>query len=111
MARKNTPSAPVEDILESLSGIERAEPKPFFFTRLQARMSREADPSLWGKTVSLLSRPAIAMATLFLILLINGYFVFNRMHPSPSTPEEVTYQALAVEYTNLNAPALYDTNP
>ena len=110
MSRKSTHSPQVEEILESLNGIEKAEPRPFFFTRLQARMARESDPSVFGRAISVFSRPAVVMATLLVFLLVNGYFLFNRMSPSQPATEEVTYQALAVEYTNLNAPALYDSN-
>lgn len=58
----------IEQTLRSLDGIERATPKPFFFTRVQARLDRHTAP---GRNTTWVFRPAYVMASLGLVLLLN----------------------------------------
>jgi hypothetical protein len=109
MAKKRLSDSQVEEILDSLTGIGKAEPRPFFYTRLQARMSAETDSSAWGRAVALISRPAVALAMLVVFLLVNGYILFNRVERDPVQAQEQSYQALAVEHADV--PALYASNP
>ena len=58
----------IEKTLLSIQGIERASPKPFFQTRVEARLNRcgkEKSASAW------LFRPAWVAASLGLVLLLN----------------------------------------
>lgn len=58
----------VEKTLSSLEGIERATPKPFFSTRVEARLHQRlttAMPSTW------VFRPAWVAASLGLVLVLN----------------------------------------
>lgn len=84
--------------LESLDGIQRAEPQPFFFTRLKARLERE-DKSVWEMIGSLLARPAIAVAGLFLILALNVFILVEKDTTTISQP-----------YTSDNMQTLEDDN-
>ena len=65
----------IENALNSLSGIERAGTDPFFFTRLEARMT--AEKSIWEKVSAFLSQPVIAIAGIFLVLMINSIVIFS----------------------------------
>jgi hypothetical protein len=67
----------VEAILNSLDGIERAAPEPFFYTRLMARMDQLND-SPWNKWLQILSKPSIAVAILSLFILLNGVMLFSK---------------------------------
>jgi hypothetical protein len=58
----------VEKTLNSLDGIKRAEPKPFFYTRLQARMEQQLQSKVSG---SWSVRPVYAFATLAIVFMIN----------------------------------------
>lgn len=109
MSKKRLTDRQVEEILDSLSGLGKAEPRPFFYTRLQARMSAETDTSAWGKAVALVSRPAVALAMLAIFLLVNGYILFNRVERDPAHAQEQSYQALALEQSDI--PAIYVSNP
>jgi hypothetical protein len=109
MAQKRLTDRQVDEILDSLSGMEKAEPRPFFYTRLQARMSAETDMSAWGRAVALVSRPAVALGMLVVFLLVNGYILFNRVERDPLPAQESSYQALAVEHSDI--PDLYVSNP
>ena len=67
----------VEATLESLDGIQRAEPTPYFFTRLKARLERD-QKNIWEKTGMFLARPAVAIAGLFFILALNAFILFQK---------------------------------
>ena len=60
----------VEKTLESLDGMKRAEPQPFFYTRLIARLEREPK-NIWELAGSILARPAVAIVGLCMILAFN----------------------------------------
>ncbi|HEX6191719.1 MAG TPA: hypothetical protein VFZ42_05110 [Chitinophagaceae bacterium] len=76
MKSKNELERKVQQTLESLDGISRAEPKPFFYTRLTARLQRDV-PSVWESIGSFISRPAVAIATLCVILALNALILFR----------------------------------
>ena len=72
----------VERTLNSLDGIQRAEPQPWLFARIQGRLMRE-ERTVWGTMSSLLAKPAIAIAGLCFILIMNGFILFNQEKESP----------------------------
>jgi len=83
-----------EETLESLDGIKRAEPQPFFYTRLKARLERD-QKSWWETTGSFLARPVTVIACLGFILVFNAFILFNQDSNSDqtatgSTPDVVT---------------------
>ena len=71
----------IEDTLNSLDGIQRAEPQPFFYTRLIGRLQRE-QRNVWEKMGSFLSRPVVVIAGLVLILVMNAFMLLQQ---SPGT--------------------------
>lgn len=66
----------VEETLESLGGIQRAEPTPFLYTRIRARLERE-EKNTWEKLAAILAKPAVAFAGLFVIVGLNAFLLFN----------------------------------
>ena len=89
------PKFTTEEIINSLEGIQRAEPPPFLYTRVYARLlARQNSTEL--TLFSFVTRPAFVMAIALLIVLMNGYFMANR-NGMLNTQEEVG-QSLAVEY-------------
>jgi hypothetical protein len=70
----------IEAVLNSLDGIEKAAPQPFFYTRLLARME-QVNASPWNKWMVLLSKPAVAVGILSFFILLNGLMLFS--HGSP----------------------------
>ena len=77
----------VEETLKSLDGARRATPQPWLFSRIKARLSREEaeDRTVWGAWASFLSRPAVVIAGLCVILLFNGVLLFNETAVSPAS--------------------------
>lgn len=96
----------VEDTLNSLDGMERAEPQPFLYTRLTARLQR-APSNFWERSVRYLSRPVVAVACLLLVLAANGFALINRANTSSEQTE-----LLADDYSggdmNANASVFFD---
>ena len=66
-----------EEALNSLDGIQRAAPAPYFFTRLSARMERN-EKNIWEKFGTFISRPTVAFATICFILVLNTMALFKR---------------------------------
>ena len=70
----------LENALESLDGIQRATPPPYFYTRLKAKMARQDRE--WGGIVSVISKPVFAIAVACAVLLVNSW-VFYRADVKP----------------------------
>lgn len=66
----------IEDALNSVDDIQRAEPKPFLLTRINAKMNN-GTASIWEKVGWFITRPAVAFTGLFLIILINVMVMMN----------------------------------
>jgi|SRR5688572_13337702 hypothetical protein len=72
----------VEQTLESLDGIQRAEASPYFFTRLKARLSKEDKE--WGGIAGVISRPVYALAMICVILMVNVWIAMDNEQDDPS---------------------------
>ncbi len=83
MKQRNDIEKRVEEALNSLDGIQRAEPQPWLFSRVKGRLTQE-EKTAWGTISSFLARPAIAIAGLCFILILNGVLLFNQEKESPS---------------------------
>jgi|SRR5690606_19246008 hypothetical protein len=97
--------------LNSLDGIRRAEPKPWLYTRIMKRLDKEEDRSIWGAISSFLARPAVAIVGLCLILVLNGFLLFNEQQDSDNLAieqvvdsESLMASSSSFEYENLVQP-------
>jgi hypothetical protein len=66
-----------EKALESLDGIKRAEPQPFFYTRLIGRLQREKR-TWWETTGAFLAKPVMVAICLGFILVFNAFILFRQ---------------------------------
>jgi hypothetical protein len=96
----------VEEALDSVDDVQRAQPKPFLFTRINARINKASD-SVWEKAEWLITRPAVAFSTLFLIAVINAGVVFNYKTATQTTTVDVAVQNTADEFSYTVA-GIYD---
>lgn len=76
----------VDDAMDSIVNITKATPKPFFYTRLEARLYR-TERNGWERLSRLISRPAVAIATLSLVLILNGFVVVKGISAINDMPE------------------------
>lgn len=100
----------IEDALNSVDDVKRAEPRPFLLTRINARMSKDSGTA-WEKAGWFIGRPAVAFTGLCMILLINTMVImFNKSSGSAALTEQVA-QNPADEFSYTLA-TIYDTeNP
>ena len=94
MKPQNDPKT--EEILNSLDGIGRATAPEFFYTRLKARMEKEL---LKKNQRPWILRPAFAIATLALILIVNAAVIFQGNKASEPTATETDFSSIASEYS------------
>jgi hypothetical protein len=96
----------VDKTLSSLDGMQRAEANPYLFTRIKARLEKE-ERSLWSLATEFISRPAVAIAAIFVAVLIN-LTVFFEFRPESSETGQDDEQLFASEY-NLSSDTIYDS--
>lgn len=77
------PHTEIDEILNSLDGISRAEARPYMHTRIMARL--EEENTFWGRAVSLVAQPVFAFACLSLVLVANVYTIFNSGYEQQET--------------------------
>ncbi len=105
----------VEQTLNSLDRIQRATPRPWLYARIKARLMQQDDKTVWGAIGSLLSKPVIAIAGLCLILMMNGYLLFNQekepaamifvsQNEEPLDSESLMASGSSFDYENLLQP-------
>jgi hypothetical protein len=96
----------IDGALNSLDGAVRATPKPYLFTRLNARMQNERE-SNWDRAFKLISKPAVAFTVLCLVIAVNTMVVaLNYTDKATAVPEE---QFVSVDEYNSSAAYLTDT--
>lgn len=100
----------IEDILNSLDGINRAPVPDFFFTRVMARMERQQE----GKTANRpwLLRPAFAFGISVAVLIVNAALLIQKQEKqsAPALADTEKFQSIASEYS-LNDNVAYDQSP
>jgi hypothetical protein len=85
----------VEDHLQSLQGMNNAETKPFFYSRLRHRMIEKQSNHRQPVTF----RPALVICALFLLLLANVYMITNQKDTVKQADTSVTsLQGFASSY-------------
>lgn len=95
MNRKNNLTEQVAKAMSSLDGIQPAVANPHLYTRIKARMEQEK--SNWGWLATFLSRPAVAVALVATVILINLLTITsNRPEQDESSDQLVS---LAQDYS------------
>lgn len=100
----------IEEILASVDGIQKVNAPDFFYTRLKARMEKEATPAVSRPSIL---RPAFAFTALAAVLLLNAAVFFSQKKDSGETgiSDAEILQSIAAEYNlNDNNTVLFDIN-
>jgi hypothetical protein len=95
----------IEETLNSLDGMQRAEPRAFFFTRLQQRIQNRKK-SLWDGLERFIGRPAVALTSVLLLIILNVSLIITK-EESPVPLNEQEEQAFAEEYS-LTPTTIYE---
>ncbi len=91
----------VAETLTSIDHTKRATANPFLFTRIMARL-KEDQKSFWMRSLDFLNRPAIAIAAVLLILLMNSFAFFQ---PTEAVTVQEDDQLFATEYNLVSSTA------
>lgn len=87
-----------EEIINSLDGIQRAEPTPFLYTRIKGRMAKE-DAGKIMQVFRMITSPAFSLAIACFFVVINGYFLMNNLNDD--TVLDDNNQTVAAEYIQI----------
>ncbi|HZI69269.1 MAG TPA: hypothetical protein VFD44_06145 [Hanamia sp.] len=90
----------IDEAMQSLNGIEKASPAPYFFTRLEARMQREK--SAWEWISSFVAKPVVAFVCISLVILINAAVILSSTSLVNSSSQN-SELATADEYNSVSA--------
>jgi hypothetical protein len=96
--------AQIEKTLGSLDGIKKASPVPFFFTRVQAALNN-AERNVYEKLSVFITRPAILIAGICFILLLNVIAVFDQKNPIQSATDN--FEQLSADEYNIAVNSYY----
>ena len=94
----------IDQTMESLDGLKRAEADPFFYTRLIARVEN-GQVGVWNQWMAYISRPAVSLGLLLLFLVMNGYLLLNKLsEDNEQTAQAPDYAAQQITYFDNNTP-------
>jgi hypothetical protein len=99
----------VQDTLNSIDGTTRAEVPPFFYTRLQAKLTNHQANTWWQILFTIVTKPTFAVATVSLFAMLNITAItvnIKDKQQSNITSESTTIQGFAQEY-NLSTTTVY----
>lgn len=96
----------IEEALNSVDDMERAAPKPFLLTRINARMGK-AKESVWEKAGWFIGRPAVAFTGLCMVLLVNVMVIMSNKTSTPAIATEQVAQNSTDEFSYTIA-SIYD---
>lgn len=95
------PDKKIEEIMQSLDGIEKATPAPFFFSRLEARMQKEK--SVWENISSFVAKPVYAFACICLVILVNASVILFTAGSKNSADTQNNEVATVDEYNSVSS--------
>jgi len=99
----------VNTTLNSLDDVQRATPGPFFFTRVEARLSRE-DKNSWEQISSFIGRPQIAFAGLCLVIVLNLWTILSQENLNSTARLDQTEQSSTEDYSVAANSFIYEEN-
>ncbi len=102
--KNNSDSSRIENTLNSLGKLQRAEPKPFFYTRLVAKLNT-VPQNTWEKYSAFITRPSIAFSGIMLIVIMNIMAAWLNFKTSTVTDQSET--SVVDEYSQM-ASNFYD---
>ena len=95
----------IEDAMRSIDSISKASPAPFFFTRLEARMS--AEKNAWYQLSSFFAKPVIAFACVCLVIILNLAVIFKTVNTAETSTKQSSDIASVDEYSQVTT-GLYE---
>lgn len=102
------PGQHIDDILNSLDGLQKASPGPYFFTRLQARM-QNSKTDIWDRLGLIISKPAVVAFAIACILFTNAWVLVRQMPSTqPTSTADATAEVTIADEYNMTIATVYD---
>lgn len=96
----------VDEALGSFDGVERATPKPFLLTRINARIDKSRNGA-WETAARFIARPVVVIAGLCMVIAVNALVVaYNNSTTTTTVSEQLT--ASTDEFSTSSVATLYD---
>lgn len=95
----------VDAILNSTNGIKRAEANPFLYTRIMSKLGEER--SVWAVISGFVTRPAVVLSTLCLVIVLNVFVVVNSKEDTVTTTAQ-SNSLTDNEYQQMASATTYD---
>ena len=109
MTSKEKIEQEIGQTLQCLDGVKRAESNPFLFTRIQSKINKKS--SRWEeRTFSFLSRPAIAVGIVVVVMAVNGWALWGNSGPgsNETASADTSVYELANDYNVVASVDNYD---
>jgi hypothetical protein len=90
----------IEEALGSMDGIERAEVKPFFFTRLEAKLESETQPSFGRFSFLVNMKFNLAMLTVVFMFNVASAILISQ-ESSTSVTDQSNMEMFTEEYSSV----------
>lgn len=101
----------IDEILNSLDGVKKAEAPDFFYTRLLAKMEKGLPGS---NAQTWILKPVYAIAVIVLVLVVNAVVFFNNRDEESTndmvSDNETQQQSIVSEYSLADNNSIYDLN-
>ena len=104
MKNNQSLNSKIAEVLNSIESIERAEPRPFLFTRVMAKMQATKE-TVWEKAGGFISRPSFAIAGLSLVIVLNIMVMTFR-----SKENKASYSADSFSLSDMAIDNITNTN-
>ena len=99
----------VESSLNAFDGSKKAEPKAYLLTRVMTAVNANStENNFWSNAFAFISRPKIALASLFIIIIINTGIILFNTNIFSAKPDTVQGNSLPGEEFAINAGFIYD---
>ncbi|RTL57337.1 MAG: hypothetical protein EKK37_14930 [Sphingobacteriales bacterium] len=99
MNRKEEIAKKVEETLEGFAGVQRAEPAPFFYTRVRSRLEKSA-VGWWESFGTFITRPVVALTSILLVISLNAAVIYTQRYNS-NIPLTKTDQVTEDDYSTV----------
>ena len=93
---KRNSNSLLEDHLQVLDEMQEVGTSHFFYTRLRARMEAKNASEEWGFRL----RPSLAIPTLTILLVLNGFLLFQSTQHKDKRDSAYSIQRFAADYNH-----------
>ena len=92
--------------MNSLDGADRATPRPFLLTRINARLNKETEGS-WERAGRFIARPVVVIAGLCLIIAVNALVISTNRSAAVDTTNVADQQSSTADEFSTTVACLY----